>query len=355
MKTKSFGLDIGATTIKAVSLSKKEDGFILNSASIIPTPQKGMLSESPVDQEEMAQAIKNVVNNAKITTQYVNLALPENQVYTKVLEMPVLSDKELASAIYWEAEQYIPVPLANIVIDWRVLKRPLPTEADTKMQVLLVGAPITLISKYEKIVEMAGLVPNSLETEILAAIRALSYRVEKKEESKKNEDQNMPNSLIVSVGAVSTSLAIIRNGIIIFTFSIPTGGSAINRAIATDFGFTPSQAEEYKKVYGYSSKDLGGKIGKASKPILMSILAEIKKALAFYNEKYKGEVIRQILLSGGTAKLPGLDLFFAENCGVEAAIANPWKILADHELHKEAADNTTDYTIAVGLAMKDYE
>ena len=101
---------------------------------------------------------------------------------------------------------------------------------------------------------------------------------------------------------------------------------------------------------------MGGKIGKATEPILNSILSEVKKSLAFYTQKYKEDTpIRQIILSGGTAKLPGIGIFFANNSGIETAIANPWKNLASQSIPKEILDNGPDYTIAVGLAMRDYE
>ena len=97
----------------------------------------------------------------------------------------------------------------------------------------------------------------------------------------------------------------------VFTFAIPTGGMAINRAITTDFGLTPDQAEQYKNTYGVSKEALGGKIGKATEPILNSIMTEVRKALAFMLINTKNDKpIRQILLTGGTAKLPGIDLFF---------------------------------------------
>jgi Tfp pilus assembly PilM family ATPase len=85
-------------------------------------------------------------------------------------------------------------------------------------------------------------------------------------------------------------------------------------------------------------------------------LGEIKKSIAFYSQKYKDELpIRQIILAGGTAKLPGIEIFFANNSGIETAIANPWKVLASQQMPKEILDNASDYAIAVGLAMKDYE
>ncbi|MCL5433253.1 MAG: type IV pilus assembly protein PilM [Patescibacteria group bacterium] len=355
MKTLPFGLDIGATTIKTVWLSGDGNGFILNSASILPTPPKGMFSESPLDQEEMARAIRKIVDDSKIATKYVNIALPESQVYTRVLEMPRLSDKELSSAIYWEAEQYIPVPLNSITLDWLVLKRP-QTEAE-KMEVLLVGAPTALVDKYQKVLTMAGLTISCLESEILSAVRSLVVNpATDPDKAKIANEKIFPNTLIIHIGALSTSLAIINNGTIAFTYLIPTGGAAINRAIATDFGFSESQAEEYKKVYGVSTESLGGKIGKATMPILMTIVTEVKKAVAFYNEKYKSNSpIQQILLSGGTAKLPGVTTFFTQNCGIETAIANPWNILSSQQVPKEIIDNASDYTIAVGLAIRGYE
>lgn len=350
MKTKPLGLDIGASSTKAVWFEGEGSSMRLTAALTQPTPPKGMLSESPLDEEEMARAIQNLVSEAKITTTTVNVALPENKVYTKVLEMPVLSDKELSSAIYWEAEQYIPVPLESITLDWKVLKRPEKTDENNKMQVLLVGAPTALIQKYQKILTMAGLSIAYIETEILSAIRALTFPYVQK------KDAIFPNTLIICIGAMTTSLAIIKSGIIVFTYSIAIGGAALNRAIAADFGFSLSQAEEYKKTYGITQQTFGGKISESTKPILLSITNEVKKALAFYKDKYKNDApIQQVLLTGGTAKLPGIDLFFAENLEIETATANPWLVLGDQQVPRDIIDNASDYTIAIGLALRDYE
>ena len=343
MNKKGFGLDIGATSMKLVWLEGQKNAFYLKSTLIAPSPSKGILSQSPLDEEEMAQAISKAVNDAQIPFKDVNVALAENQVYTKVLEMPVLTDKELASAIYWEAEQYIPVPLTNITLVWNVLKRPSRSAQNDKMQVLMVGAPSMLVNKYQKIIQMAGLSLHAMETEILSTVRALIL------------SEDFPTTLVVNIGAVNTSFAIVRKGVMMFTYSMSVGGTAINRAIATDFGLSPQQAEEYKKVYGVEGKTLGGKIGQATEPILNSILTEIKKSIVYFSQKYKDEEpVRQILLSGGTAKLPGIEVFFANNAGIETAIANPWKVLAPQRIPKDVLDNAADYTIAVGLAMRDY-
>lgn len=350
---KTFGLDLGATSIKAVWVSYEKNGFLLKSSIIAPTTTKGMLSESPLDEEEMANAIKRAVITAKISAKNVNIALPENQVYTKIIEMPTLSDKELALAINWEAEQYIPVPLSSISLVWTVLnplqKKQKDSNLGRKLEVLVVGAPNLLINKYQKVLGMAGLNVVAIETEILSVVRALTYKKEK-------ENAVFPPTIILNIGAVSTSLALIKDGIAIFTYAIPVGGIAINRAIEADLGVSLMQAEEYKKVYGISRGGPSEKIGQAIKPILSSILSEIKKVVIFYSQKYKEEVpIQQILLSGGTARLPGIDIFFVENTGIETVIANPWKILvSDSSLPPDARSNASDYAIAIGLAIRGY-
>lgn len=339
-----FGLDIGATSMKIVYVTKNKDGVQLQSCLTTVTPAKGMLSESAFDQQEMSQAIQRLMVEAHVPSKLVNIALPENQVFTKVIDMPVLSDKELSSAIYWEAEQHIPAPLATMTLDYKVLQRQQSSQATPKMQVLLVGAPTTLIRRYQSILEMTGLTINAVETEILSVIRALA-------------SGNMSAvQLLVNIGALSTSLAIIQKGILVFSYTIPLGGLAMDRAIASNFGFTPAQAEEYKKVYGIADQSLGGKISQALQPILVSMLTEVKKALTYYSEKYSNEnPITQIILTGGTSLLPGIDVFFVKNCGIETSIGNPWKSVPVGQVPPALLEQGPRFSVAVGLAMRQNE
>src|SRR6266568_152547 len=344
MKGNSFGLDIGTNAIKVVWLNHENNINSYNTSLTVPTPIQGMQSESPFDHQEMAQVINKLVIDAKITTNNVAIALPENHAFTKVIEMPVLSDKELAHAIYWEAEQYIPVPLDSVTLAWnnlRTIKSALPEE---KMQVLLVAAPKELIKRYQMILDLAGLTIVSIETEILSNIRSLITA------------SNTPTSLIANIGALSTTLGIVQNGTLVFNYSVPLGGMALTRAIASDFGLQPNQAEEYKQVYGLSDKNFGGKVGRAIEPILTSLLTEIKKSMTFYTEKYKNESpISQILLTGGSASLPGLAVYFARNLGVETVLANPWKMLNIQQVPQTVESKGPEYAVAIGLAMKEYE
>lgn len=344
MNNRSFGLDIGVSTIKAVDISQDGQNFKLNACISTPTPSKGMLSEGAADEENIAAFLKKAVEDAGISSRRACIALPENQVYTKVVEMPFLSDRELASAINYEAEQYIPIPLPNISLSWNVINR--NKRVSDKMLVLMVGAPVMIIKKYQKILLMAGITIDSMETEILATVRALT--------SFNPPSSNIP-VLITSIGAINTSLAIVIGQDLVFTYSVPVGGTALNRAIATDFGLSSNQAMQYEQSYGISRTPLGRKIGKATEPIMSSIISEVKKAIIYYSQKFKDSRIEQIVLSGSSAKLQGIEAYFADNLGIETLVANPWKFLNSTAIPKEILDNAPDYSTAVGLALRAYE
>jgi type IV pilus assembly protein PilM len=344
MKSSTFGLDIGTSKIKAVWLNREKDVISYNSALSVDTPSPGIQSESPFDHQELAQKINKLIYDAKITETKVSISLPENHVFTKVIEIPPLTEKELSSAIRWEAEEHIPAPIDTMSLAWSILKRPRSNTNEQKMQVLLVAAPNQLIKKYQSILELAGLSIVAIETETLAIVRGV-FR-----------DPNPPTSIIMNMGSLNTSLSIVQGGAIIFNYSIPLGGIALTRAIASDFGLNISQAEEYKKTYGLSDKNLGGKVAMAIEPIFTNILTEVKKAIGFYNERYKNESpLTQILLAGGSAGLPGIDVYFVKNIGLETVIANPWKMLNIVGAPVSLQNSGSEYTIACGLALKEYE
>lgn len=338
MKNKAFGLDIGTNSMKAVWLDHQETDYFLNSVFSLPTPEKGLQSESPLDQEQMSEAIRKIITEGNITAKAVHIALPESQVYTRIVEMPPLSEKELASAIYWEAEQYIPVSLDVITLDYKIIRKPSTGNAANTMEVFLVGAPTSLIEKYERVLGLAGLAVAGVETETLSIIRSISIPEENS------------TKVIVNIGTVSTTLAILHEGALSFIYNVYVGGTAISRAIATDFGFSLEQAEQYKRTYGLSDQ---GKIGKITEPIILSIVEEAKKAIVFFNRKYPNSKISHVVLAGGSALLPGIAAFFTRNTGIETIAANPWNILSTQEgIPGEILNEAPAYAVAVGLAMK---
>lgn len=338
-----FGLDIGSTSLKVVQLQSFGKGLSLAAIGTCPAPLRGLTSESQADQEALVGTIKKLVNEVKISTKRVNAALPESQIYTQVREMAPLSDNELASAIPWEAEQSIPLPLADVSLSFQVLERPPKETPMAKMSVLLVAAPKTLISKYLQITEMAGLELASLETEVTAINRALT-RVK--------SAIALP-TLIINLGALTTDITVLRGGVINFTRSISTGGKALARAVASSFGLEERVAEEYKVTYGLREGELEGKILEAIKPIFDVVVEEIRRAIAFYSERHPDNPLKRAIVVGGTAKLPGLILYLAQSLGLEVQVGDPWQgIEVGDKFSSQLSTDGAIFTTAVGLALK---
>ncbi len=336
----SLGLDIGSRTIKLIELGIEGTSVSLLAAGSVPTPPKALASSVAADTEAVAQSIKRLVKETGVRSKDVHIALPESKVFTRVIEVPALSQRELTSAIRWEAEQYIPLPLDQVNLDFTILRDAKETGTN-KMEALLVAAPKALVNYYLSILELAELTPVAAETEVIATTRALTRSV-----------PNVHSVMIVSLGAQTTDAAIVRNGILTFTRSISSGGDAITRSLAQSLDFNLTQAEEYKRAYGVQPDKLEGKIAVAAKPITDTIVNELKRALVFYQEKYKDDRVQLVLLSGGTARLPGMVVYLAQSLGVEVQLANPWVGIARPSRFNVLTPEGPNFCVAVGLALR---
>ncbi len=337
-----IGLDLGSQAIKFVELHQVSEGkYSLVSAGMMETPKA---ENDLMSQTVKADAIKKLLKESKVTTNQTVIDLPESLVYTRVIEMPFLAEPELSQAIKWQAEQYIPVPLSDVVLKHQIISQPEATQTstDTKMTVLLIAAPNKVLNDQILLAEKSGLEVMAVETEILAVARALV-----------GNDTFSPNTLLVHLGAENTTFSILSRGDLALTQSISTGGIAIARSVAVELGLEFNQAEEYKKSYGLDESKLEGKVVKAIKPVIDLITAEIKRVLAFYETHGSQEPVKRVVLSGGTAMLPGLVHNFTLSLGLEVQVGNPFANISLTEKQKlEIGENTALYTTAVGLALK---
>src|SRR3989344_4928082 len=260
-----IGFDIGSQTIKASQLQREKNKIRLLSAGYIPTPKLESNMTGHNDEQIIANAIQKLAHDMKLTTNDVCLSLPSYKVVTQVIETPIMSEKELESSINWEAEQYIPLPLSKVKLDYTIIGK---KEETQKMKILLVAAPITLIEKYVRIMNLSGLNPVAIETEILASVRATN-----------NSLPTLANILLVSIGATNTEIAIIRDHLLIFARTYPIGGNTLTRAVSEELGFDLNQAEEYKKTYGIDEYKLEGKLFKIMSPFFTNLFSEIEKTI----------------------------------------------------------------------------
>jgi type IV pilus assembly protein PilM len=334
----AVGIDIGTSTIKIVEIAKESGKFRLKSSGIVG--HKAVKPEQITDDKGfgiLAESVKKLHKEAKVSSKDAAIALPETQVYTRTIRFPLLTDSEIASAVKWEAEQYIPIPVDEAIVQHAIIEK---TESNpAQVVVLLVAAPKQLVEKYAKVVEMAGLTLSFVETELIALTRALAPT-----------DQTV---MIVDLGARSTNIAISKNAQLVFSRSIPTAGEAFTRAVAQILGVQEAQAEEYKRTYGLSNSQLEGKVKEALEPVMKMVVDEMKKAIHFYQSEEKGDAPTSAVLAGGTAGMPEVAASFTKMLGMEVIVGNPFsKVEVDPEAVKALAGYAPYYSTAVGLALR---
>ena len=224
----SVGLDIGSKTIKIVELVKEANLVRLQGSGIIGysgTPPETL--ENDKDFSSLAQVIRKLHSEARISRKEVVVSLPEPLVFTRTVKFPLLTDAEVASAVKWEAEQYIPIPVNEAILQHQILEKK-ETATPPEVLVLLVAAPRTLIEKYLKVVSLAGLNVIAAETQLMALCRALAPQKK--------------TVMIVDFGAKSTNIAISKNTQLVFSRSVATAGEAFTRAISQNLTMEAKQA-----------------------------------------------------------------------------------------------------------------
>ena len=215
-----FGLDLGSFSIKAVELKKKGQDYKLLTLGEIKTPVN-LNSQAKSDKITIANAIKKLVGEAKISTNQVVFSLAETDVFTQVVDFPYLSKTELAAAIDFEAEQYVPVPLSEVKLEYLVISSQ-PTGQDKSMKVLLIAARQSAIDHFIELIELAGLQPIALETQVLALTRLV------------NSIFGKGNFMLLELGHSVSNIVVIQDHKIILTRTLKTGGEAFTRAVASE-------------------------------------------------------------------------------------------------------------------------
>ena len=340
-KLPKIGLDLGSTAIKLVELLPAGgDKWKLAAAASAASPLAGVIT-SQTDMGGLTAVVAKLVKESGAKSKRVVTALPEEQVSSHIVEMPMMSDSEVEQALKWQVEQYIPIPVEKAVWSHQVIRRDL---ASGGMEVLLVAVAKNLVNMIVAVVEKAGLEVVAVDTELGATVRC-------------EIDSKFPLSIILDIGSKTTDLGIVRESQLVFSRTVPTAGEAFIRSIETGLGLDKGQARQYLGSYGFSADKLGGKLVEVARPVLAVIATEIKKTSDFYVSKHPGENIRMVVLSGGMAVVPEIAPALSSMLGIEVAIGNPLARLDIDNKSKKAAKITPAegpfYGVAIGLAMRE--
>lgn len=350
-KKKSFvGIDFGTSAIKIVELSYRDQktqlinyGWVdLEVAAGNESREQRLLS---VD-EKLKVHLANLLKKLKIKTDAAYVSMPAFVGLFVLLELPEMGQDDLEKAVQFEARKYIPNSLNEVSLGWEIVKKGdvarIITEkgATRKMQVLMVAAPKKEVDRYESIVKSVGIGIKALELETFSLVRSLV-------------GDDMGTFLIVDIGARVTNLILVEKSVIKVNRSLSIGGNEITSALAESLNISRPRAEIFKK----ENRDLfNDKETMVLIPPMEMIVNESLRIAASYLEKTGGGRIASIILSGGSAKIKGLDEYFSRITGIPTILGKPWrKISFDKRLSFAIENIGTSYSVALGLALRGIE
>lgn len=342
-----LGIDVGYGGMKMVELKNEKGRARLTTYAYANLPaeslDKSLLNDIPF----AADLLKKMVVKSKATAKKAVSALPISSVFSSILSVPTVNDKELKDAVALQAKKLIPLPLEEVALDTKVIdKNEKPTDGSKpSTRVLVTAAPKTLVTKYVEIFKQAGLELVSLETEAFADIRALIGK-------------DRSTIMVVDIGSLRTNILVVENGIPFVTRSIATGGAAITQTIAKTLGIPLEQAESMKRdIKSMQAFAPTGDLSPILSVLIKPILDEIKYSFNQYQQQSNGagqKKIEKIILTGGSALLPRLSEFLTQQMNVNTYLGNPWaRIVYPPDLRPVLEELGPRFAVTIGCAMRD--
>src|SRR5579885_3642890 len=303
------GLDIGSSSVKAVELARRAQGYELVSLGLEPLDQDVVVDGSIMDALMVSSAIKKVMADNKIRIKEVATSVSGHSVIVKRITLSATSDAEIASAIPYEAQQHIPFDVADVNLSYQVMG----PAAGGGTDVMMVAAKREKILNHTNVLSQAGRVPVVVDIDALALQNAFEA----------NYDP-APGALValLNIGASTMNINIVRDGVPLFTREVSVGGNQYTDTLKKELNLSFEDAERLKK-----GDTLPSVTDEQKQQILRSVsdilTLEIQKTFDFFRATASGENIQRIVVAGGTARVPGLVDLLREEFAMPAEELNP--------------------------------
>lgn len=339
------GLDIGSSSIKLAEMQETPKGYILNRFSQIPLEKGTIVDGVAVEQQELALKIKELFKQSGCKRRNIVTSISGHSVIVKKVNFPTLEEVELRDLIKDEAGKYLPFDdMEAVSYDFQILGE---NEFNpNQMDVIIVAAKKDIVNGYTDAIRQVGYVPVIMDVDSFA----LETMYEENYDFEENE-----MAVLINIGASITNINVVRGGASIFTRDFTLAGNSITEAIQQKLGVTFEEAERIK-IEGPGGSEAADKEFRES---LLSytepICSEIERSVDYFRSTYGGEYIKHVLVSGGSAKIPGIVNDLTQRLNVEADIANPFKKIGYNTKVLDSATIEKIIPIAavgVGLALR---
>ncbi|HOR23550.1 MAG TPA: type IV pilus assembly protein PilM, partial [Candidatus Saccharibacteria bacterium] len=307
--------------------------------ALVPIDTKVVLSDAKADQQKVANTIKDLIAQTRLSTKNVVAGLPSQKVFCTVADIDKLSKSELDKTIRYQADTLIPTPVAESKIDWVYLGD--SPKDPKKVEILLASAPNDFIEQRLDMLEGIGLNVLAFEPDSIALARAIIPA-----------DATTPQ-LVLDMGVHSSDLVISANGGPKLMRSIPTGSESVLKAAMQNLNIDEKQAEQFVYKFGLSQSKLEGQVYNAIIGTVETLVAEIEKSIKFYQSRYTGQLLDRIIVTGGASSLPEFPLYLANKFTINVEIGNSWRnVTYPQDRQNELLAVSSHFAVAAGLAER---
>ncbi len=333
-----FGLDIGYSSIKVMQIDWADKKPVIAAFGVGEFDSAAVKDGVIVDYDSIAKSILDLTSQkmtGEVTTNRVSFAIPTARTFSRFMKLPKLSNKEIEEAVHTEAEQYIPVPVDQLYMDFDVIGR-----TDKELELFAVAVPKKIIDSYIMLSRLLGLEAVAMESTIAAAARLFL----------KTNMSDVP-TILIDFGSISTDITIFDKTLIV-TGTIPGGGDIFSEKIASKLGVTKAEADVIKIKYGLDYSKKQKEITEAVKPFLDQLLKEIQKMVRYYEERYGAQrKISQVVTMGGGANMPGLNDYLTSALRLPVNMSDPWQHFSHSNLQPPSLVERSMYVTVSGAAL----
>ncbi len=335
-----FGLDIGRSSIKVMQLEHAGKVPEIIGYGTVDFDVKALDEGVIVKPEAIAEAMHDLFKHklvGEITTRRAAMALPGYRTFTRSIQLPKLGQAELHEAVQLEVEQYVPMPLEELYLDYVITGA-----TGENNNIFVVAVPKKIVDSYLNLATKLGLEPVLIEPTMTAGARFFV----------RDRHSDMA-SVIIDFGSLTATISIFDKTIIA-TSTVSAGGLVFTEAIRNELGVSQEEAGDIKTKFGLDVSKYQKQVATALEPSLDKIVTEIRRMLRYYEEHYTGRGgIGQIVTLGGGANMPGLSDFLTNALKVPVRThEHPWAVFKyDHDLRLPIEADRLMYATVAGLSL----
>jgi len=340
-----IGVDIGLSQVKVAEVKKSGNSYKLIGYAAVDLPEGSLIEDDIQKPDEISAALEQALSKLKSSAQLVALGLFGPNTVAKKLQLAGGSEEEIEDQVQWEAGDYLPFDPDDSEIGHHIFGE----NEGGGIDVLVAAARKDIIEVFKDLVEQTKLKVKIIDLSVVAITNVFEHVFEDK--------LNDPNSswILLDIGAQITKFIIYRKNSIVFSKEMNIGGVIITEEIQRQMGVNYIEAEDLK-IMGDENGNLPEEIIEIIDDVLEAFYTEIKKTVDFYITSTSDELLKECIVTGGGALIPGLIEGLEALLGFGITIMNPFDRF-DYD-KKKIKDDVKDSIafrggVAIGLAMRE--